>query len=255
MFKKLPKPAIFAHRGASFYAPENTLPAFELALEQNSDGIELDAKLSADDQVVIIHDQTLDRTTNGVGKVGDFSLKDLKELDAGVKFSPIYKGTPIPTLAEALGAIGRKCLTNIELSNYTSPFDRLPEKVAGILTEHSLEDHVIISSFNPLALIKFHRFLPVVPLGLLAMPGFPGWWARSVLGRWIPHQALHPEVRDTHESLIRKCHRHGIRVHPYTINSKRIMAQLFLFGVDGIFTDDPPLAQKVLKASINTIIK
>src|SRR3990170_393671 len=106
MFNQLPRPVIFAHRGASAYAPENTLAAFSLAVRQKSDGIELDAKLSADGHVVVIHDQTVDRTTSSRGRVADLTLADLREMDAGSHFDVEYKGERIPTLEEVFEAIG-----------------------------------------------------------------------------------------------------------------------------------------------------
>ena len=107
MYQLLPRPTIFAHRGASIYAPENTIAAFELAVEQQADGIELDAKLCADGQIVVFHDQTVDRTSDGSGKVLDLSLAALKELDAGSWFGENFAGQAIPTLEEVFEAVGR----------------------------------------------------------------------------------------------------------------------------------------------------
>src|SRR3972149_8380299 len=106
MFERFPDPILFAHRGASAHAPENTLPAFELALDQGADGVELDAKLSADGQVVVIHDRTVDRTTDGHGRVSDLSLAVLRSLDAGGSYSDQYRGVKIPTLEEVFETIG-----------------------------------------------------------------------------------------------------------------------------------------------------
>lgn len=250
MYNQLPKPTIFAHRGASAYAPENTIMSFELAVRQKADAIELDAKLSGDGHVVVIHDHTLDRTTNGEGKVSDFSVAALKELDAGGKYDISYMGERIPTLDEVFEAVGKLIYMNVELTNYASPWDLLPEKVAEIVKHHNLEDRIIFSSFNPIALRRIHNLFPKVPLGLLAMPGLSGAWARSFLGRWVPYQALHPEVSDTQKKLVQTCHLRGYRVHTYTVNHPEIMFRLFQLRVDGIFTDDPPLARQVLN-SIN----
>ena len=88
--------------------------------------------------------------------------------------------------------------------------------------------------------------MPEVPIGLLAMPGLSGAWARSFLGRWVPYKALHPAIRDTKVSLIKSCHKHSNRVYTYTVNHTDLMLRLFEYGVDGIFTDDPPLAKRAL---------
>ena len=125
MFSQLPKATIFAHRGASVYAPENTLAAFEAAVQQHADAIELDAKLTADRQVVVIHDQTVDRTTNGSGEVQKMSLEAIRELDAGSFFDVQFKGEKIPLLSEVFEAVGKRIFINIELTNYASLIDEL----------------------------------------------------------------------------------------------------------------------------------
>ena len=176
---QLSKPAIFAHRGSSAHAPENTLAAFELAIRHGADAIELDAKLSADGHVVVIHDQTVDRTTDGTGKVRELTLAQLSELDAGSYFDIAFRREPIPTLEQVFQAVGYGILINVELTNYASPTDPLPEKVAGLVRKFGLEKRVLFSSFNPLALVRIRRILPEVPVGLLALPGLDGAWARS----------------------------------------------------------------------------
>ena len=247
LYASLPRPTIFAHRGACAHAPENTLAAFHLALRQKSDAIELDAKLSADGHIVIIHDQTVDRTTNGEGEVRCLSLEELKTLDAGQVYDQAFRGEKIPTLDEVFEEIGTQTFLNIELTNYASPTDSLPEKVAERIRDFSLDDRVLISSFNPIALRRFHQRAPHIPLGLLAWAGIAGAWARSPLGRWVPYQALHPATQDTNKRLIARKQRQGFRVHVYTVNHPDKMDQLFQWGVDGIFTDDPALARRTLE--------
>jgi glycerophosphoryl diester phosphodiesterase len=243
--QQLPQPTIFAHRGASAYAPENTLAAFKLAVEQKAPAIELDAKLSADGQIVVIHDQTVNRTTQGSGKVGKMSLAALRELDAGIRFNPDFKGEKIPTLEEVFETVGKQVYINIELTNYTSTFDDLPEKAADMVKRFGLTSSVIFSSFNPIALLRAKRVVPETPIGLLALPGISGAWARSNLGNFIHYQALHPELSDATENLVQRIHRRLCRVHVYTINRVEDMRRLFAIKVDGIFTDDPLIALKV----------
>jgi glycerophosphoryl diester phosphodiesterase len=243
MFSDLPKPTIFAHRGSSAYAPENTLAAFELAVRQDADAIEFDVKLSADGHAVVIHDQTVDRTTDGHGKVSELQLEDLKSLDAGSKFDVAFAEEKIPTLEEVFESVLGKIFINIELTNYASPWDDLPQKVAQIVSAFTAEEQVLFSSFNPIALRRIHKLIPAAPLGLLAFPGFAGAWARSRLGRWVPYQALHTEAADVTTDLIQKQHHHGWKVNTYTVNHAEEMLNLFQMEIDGIFTDDPPLAQ------------
>ena len=244
MIVDLPQPILFAHRGASAYAPENTISAFEIAINQGADAIELDVKLSADGEVVVIHDNKVDRTTDGSGKVSSLELASLKGLDAGYFFDESFIGEEIPTLNEVFESIGSRIFINIELTNYSTPLDRLPEKTAEIVNHHGLTESILFSSFNPLALQKSHKLLSKVPIGLLTTPGLIGGWAYSFLGRFIAHNALHPEFSNTNQHLIEKCHQRGIRVHPYTVNSFERMVGLFQMDVDGIFTDDIPLAQQ-----------
>lgn len=251
MFNMISNPVIFAHRGASNYAPENTLAAFDLAYRQGAKAIELDAKLSADGKVVVIHDQTVDRTTEGSGKVKEMRLAQLKELDAGSHFDVSFKGEQIPTLDEVLAAFGDLLFINVELTNYASLLDPLPEKVAGLVTRHKLSQRVMFSSFNPIALLRIRRLMPETPIGLLALPGKSGGWARSWLGRTISYQALHPAFRDVTSALVESCHQRGQRVFVWTVNQVEEMRSLLDLKVDGIFTDDPVLAQQVFSSVKN----
>ncbi len=246
MFEKLPTPTIFAHRGSSAHAPENTLAAFELAIRQNADAIELDAKLTADGEVVVFHDPTLDRTTDGSGWVSDHTLAELKELDAGCSFDVNFCGERIPTLAEVFEHVGQDTFINIELTNYRALRNTLPEKVASLIKYHHLQDRVFFSSFNPIALMRAFKMLPQIPSGLLALSGFAGAWARSALGRRVPYRALHPALSDVTPRLIHQQHQRGNRVHVYTVNHPDDINRMFDWQIDGIFTDDPLLARRIL---------
>lgn len=248
MFSYLPKPSIFAHRGSKVHAPENTLAAFELAITHKADAIELDVKLSADGHVVVMHDSTVDRTTDGTGQVRKLPLAALKELDAGSYFDIAFRGEPIPTLEEVLEALGRRIPINIELTNYASPGDSLPGIVAELVTRHGLERQVMFSSFNPLALLRARRYLSKVPIGLLGLDGVAGAWTRTRLAGLVPHEALHPWVGDVDEALVNWTHSRGRRLHVYTVNDPEQMRDLYAWGADGIFTDDPLLARETLAA-------
>ncbi len=242
----LHRPTIFAHRGASAYAPENTLSAFKLAIEQQADAIELDAQLTCDGQVVVMHDSSVDRTTNGIGRVNRFTLAELQRMDAGSRFNDTFEGEKVPSLAQVFEGLGDQVFIDVEVKNYASPLDDLPIQVVGLVRQYGLEQSVLFSSFNPLALLRIHRTLPKAPLGLLTIRGRKGALLRSALGRLIPHQALHPAWMNTTPALVRNNHRHGYRVHPYTVNDPDTMRALFTIGVDGIFTNDPLLAHKVI---------
>jgi len=245
-YRNLKRPVIFAHRGSSAYAPENTLAAFRLAIQQNAAAIELDAKLCADGQVVVIHDDSVDRTTDGTGLISSLSLAELKKRDAGIKFSPAFKGEKIPSLAEVFDAVGNRIFINIELKNYTSPTDDLPDRVVSLVKEYGVESSVMLSSFNILTLIRAKYLLSGISLGVIAIAGDAQEILLSKVIRLGPRTALHPSSVDVSPELIQSAHRIRCRIHAYTANSVNVMQQLFSAGVDGIFTYDPPLAYKVL---------
>lgn len=253
-FPSLPKPAIIAHRGASAYAPENTLASFKQALHQGADAIELDVKLSADKNVVVMHDSTVDRTTPEKGRVRDFIIADLHRMDAGSHFDIAFKGEPVPTLEEVLKAVGLITILNIELTNYATPFDELPEKVAELVRQYKLIQRVFFSSFNIIALIRIRQTLPDVPVGLLTPAGMKGALMRSLPRSIIDYQSLHPELKDATPELIRRTQQQGRKVFVYTVNAEQDIKMLFENGVDGIFTDDPLLAKKVLGKTRKTIV-
>ena len=242
MLTSLPQPIIFAHRGASAHAPENTLAAFELALTQGADGIELDVKLSADGHVVVIHDATVDRTTGGRGRVKELSLADLRTLNAGSFFSSSFSVEKIPTLEEVFEALGKKLFINVELTNYNTPRDHLVESVCILVKKFNLQKSVMFSSFYVSNLSKAHSYLPEVPCGLLAYPNLLGAWARSFGFAFGKYVALHPYLSDVTPQQVQRVHRLKGRVHVWTVNAEADMRRLFGWNVDAIFTDDPQLA-------------
>lgn len=245
MLESLPRPVIFAHRGASAHAPENTLAAFEMALTQQADAIELDVKLSSDGYVVVHHDPTIDRTTDGKGRLKDKTLAELKTLDAGNFFSEKFKGEKIPTLEEVFEAVGKRTFINIELTNYKTPHDQLVETVCMLVKKHKMQKNILFSSFLASNLSKARSYLPEVPRGLLALNGFLGSWARSFGFVFGKYQALHPFLKDMTQQEALRVHRLNRRVHVWTVNDEGEMRRLFGWGVDGIFTDDPQLAVRV----------
>ncbi len=243
MLSQLPSPFYFAHRGASAHAPENTLAAFELALKQGAPAIEFDVKLTSDRYVIIHHDQTLDRTTDGSGPVTKQPLSALRELDAGSSFSPDFRGEKIPTLDEVFETVGKKLFINVELTNYATPFDGLVDEVAKQVRKHALEEWVMFSSFFPTNLARARQLLPSVPRGQLVLPGGSGWWQR-LAGNFMSLQAEHLWKEDVTAETVTRAHQKGRRVHVWTVNAPAEMKTLRSLGVDAIFTDDPLLANE-----------
>jgi len=244
MLNTFSHPIIFAHRGASAHAPENTLAAFEMAIAQGADGIELDVKLSADGQVVVIHDPIVDRTTGAHGRVKDMTLDELRALDAGSFFADAFKSEKIPTLEEVFESVGQRTYINVELTNYTTSNDHLVESVCMLVKRFNLQKRVLFSSFIASNLSKSRSYLPDVPTGLLALGGILGAWHRSFVFAFSKNDALHPNLKDATQQQIYFVHRLKRRVHVWTVNEEQDMRRLFKWGVDAIFTDDPQLAVK-----------
>lgn len=229
-------PKIIAHRGASAHAPENTIAAFRLALEEGADGIELDVMLSKDGHLVVIHDDAVDRTTDGKGFVRDMTLDELKSLDAG-------EGQSIPTLEEVFEEFGGRFIINVELKNYSSIFDGLPIEAAKMVKKHQLGESVIVSSFNPFNLPRFHKRMPEVDLGLLTQPNAAKKW----VWRLFKYDALHPHFSDVDQVLVASLHRRNRKVNVWTVDDPSEIKRLAALKVDSIITNDPKAARKVLE--------
>lgn len=245
------RPLIFAHRGASAYAPENTLAAFLQAVEQKADLIELDSKLSADQRVVVIHDPTVDRTTNGTGHVSAMTYQQLKALNASFQWEELFPNQHVPLLEEVIEACSGKIRFNIELTNFRSPFDLLADRVVDIIRHYQLQDQVLISSFHPIPLRRFHALLPEVPLGFLARQGIQGFLSRGWLGRaLLAYDSLHPEKSDITPQLINRARKYGHQIYSFTVNDPGEMHELIRLGVDGLITDDPVAARRVIDMSL-----
>ncbi len=233
---------IIAHRGYSAAYPENTLLAFRKAYEVGATGIELDARLTADNVVIVMHDSSVDRTTNGSGEVAALTYAEIKKLDAGIRKGIAFENEPVPTLEAVLRELGGKLKINVELVNYESKGqDKLVDSVIEMIVDLDLKDSVFLSSFRFQNLVRAKDLLPEIHCGLLALPGFKGWSARNILNHSINVDALHPNLRDVSEKLVRLEHLSRRQVRVWTVNESYDMLQMQRLGVDGIFTDDPLL--------------
>lgn len=247
MFENFTKPIIFAHRGSCAHAPENTLSSFKLAVEQGADFIELDAKLTADGHVVVIHDQTTNRTTGVNGTVIGMKLSELKSLDAGSFFSNEYAGEKIPTLDEVFEEVGKKIFVNVELTNYSSPKDALVAEVANIVKRHQMQERVLFSSFLMANLRKAKVLVPEAPVAILCLAGLSGWPYRAGIGFSGSPEVIHPNLADITETYVKREHNRNRRVHVWTVNTEQDLKNMFQRGVDGVFSDDPVKARKVME--------
>jgi glycerophosphoryl diester phosphodiesterase len=246
MWTELPSPIVIAHRGDKVHAPENTLSAFKLAAEKGADAVEFDVKSTADGQVIVLHDQTVDRTTNGTGNVAQLPLAALRDLEAGAWFSERFRGEKIPTLDEVFETVGKRIFMNVELTNYSTPNDALVPKVVELVKKHGLESRVLFSSFLARNLRKARLLLPEVPRGLLTLSGLLGFWGRA-FGWRGDYAALNPYLTDVSVGLVYRVHAAGKRLNVWTVNAEADLKRMVGLGVDGIITDDPALALRLLR--------
>ena len=238
---------VVAHRGFSGAAPENTLAAFRKAIEAGSDMIELDVHLSKDGKIVVIHDETLERTTNGQGKVVDHTLQEIKMLDAGSWFNPQFSGEKIPTLGEVLAIAQGKVPVNIEIKNPTHgkySITELAEKALQEVKMAEMMNQVIFSSFNPVSLEWIRKKEPGARVAFLyhrpwnALPEVTGGREFQVLN-----------LRNIHltREKVDKIRKEGFTLNVYTVNSEEELEQFIRWGVDGIITNYPDRLIRILK--------
>lgn len=235
---------IFAHRGAAGTYPENTMISFEAAEAFGADGIELDVQLTKDGKVVVIHDETVNRTTNGKGAVRNYLYEDLCKLDASYKFSEKVGFCKIPLLEEVLEWLGKtQLLLNIELKNDKIPYRGLEEEVITLVRKFSLEDRVIFSSFNHYSMKRCHMMAPDIQTAILYREGLHSPWAYAK--RWVLLQCIRIIVifQDAIAELTMES---GVEVRPYTINEETLMRKYFDMNISAIITDYPETARTLL---------
>jgi len=238
------KAIVIAHRGASGYAPENTIAAFNKALDMKADGIEIDVHLSKDGYVVVSHDEKLGRTSNGSGFIKDFTLEELKKLDFGSWFSSEYANERIPTLEEVLCLLRDKdILLNIEVKNNTIIYEGIEKAVVDLVRKYEMAEKIIISSFNHYCLKEVKRLAPELKIGLLYSERLykPGDYAKAVGA-----EAIHPYYLSINSDSINNCKKNGILINAWTINNPDQMKEAVLSGIDGIITNYPDIAKDVI---------
>lgn len=231
------RPLVLGHRGARLEAPENTLPALRRALELGADGVELDARLSADGEAIVFHDDRLERTTNGRGYVAQMTLAELRQLDAGSRFGPAFAGTRICTLAEALELLRPARLVNVELKG--PPEDAGLERcVLEVVHRAGMGERVVFSSFDPEHLRRLRAVDGSATLAWLY--NWP-WQTEQAfrLAEEVGLWGLHPAGRAVRAGLIRRAHRHGLRVLAWTVNAAVAARRMARWGIDGLITDRP----------------
>lgn len=240
---------IFAHRGSSGTRPENTMAAYMEAARVGADGLELDAQLSKDGELVVLHDERVDRTTDGSGWVKDFTLQELKQLSAGSWFSGSFRDARIPTISEVLDwAQGNNLKLNIELKTGRVKYPDLEKKVIALVREYGVGDRVILSSFYHYSLKKVQWLDPDMETAILYMEGlFEPWRYARQLGA----SSLHCYWPAATSEIITGAMQAGIAVRPFTVNKEANMKSLINAGCSGIFTDWPEKALKIRAQQIS----
>ncbi|MRH41120.1 glycerophosphodiester phosphodiesterase [Aquibacillus halophilus] len=235
---------IFAHRGASGKAPENTMAAFKLAVDHGADGIELDVQMSNDGHLVVIHDETIDRTTDGTGWVCELSLEQLRSVRAGHR-SKIYKREKIPLLSEVLELLQpTKMELNIELKNNLIPYEGLEEKLINLISKYGMEKRTVISSFNHNSIAKLSIICPEIEKAILYEMGiFEPWEYAKKVGA----QSIHPHFHNSSRSIVDRMHKEGMSVRPWTVNTDTEFMEMLEMDVDAVITNYPLKMKRILE--------
>lgn len=238
------KTLVWAHRGASAYAPENTLAAFQQAIDLKADGIELDVQKTRDGKLVVIHDETVDRVSRASGWIKDFTYEKLKKINVNQHF-PQFGNQYIPTLEEVYELIRPTKLTvNVELKTGVVFYPEMEEQVLELTEQMGMQERVIYSSFNHYSIRKIHRLKPDAVTGMLYQDGIIG--VAEYASKKVQADALHPAIYNVqYPDFFEECRRHGLRVHVWTVNEEQHMRILCENEADAMITNDPKLGRAV----------
>jgi len=236
-FLRADRPVIWAHRGSSREAPENTLAAFALAAQQGADGVELDVQLAGTGEVVVLHDESLGRTTGFAGLLRETSWTKLRTLDAGSRKSARWAGERVPLLAQVLGETPQTLLVNIELKCERADDRGLTASVVKVVREARAQHRVLLSSFNPLCLWRARALAPQLPRALL-FEGEMSWPLRQALLAPLG-QALHPEASLITAQRAAHWRARGYTLAAWTVDDPAVATLLWARGVSGLITNDP----------------
>ncbi len=232
-------PRITAHRGASGLAPENTLIAMVRAFEEGAGRAELDVQITADGEVVLMHDDTLTRTTGAGGEVADRTLEELRELEAGAWFGDAYAGEPVPTLRRILRWARGRLELNVEIK-VPRPTPGIAARVIEVIRSERAGARCFITSFDRATVEEVKRLAPELRTGFIFGQDYP---VDILAGGW--------EILSCHESVVdsgfvQRAHAAGKAVHVWTVNDPERMRALLRLGVDSIITNRPDLLRQVL---------
>lgn len=235
---------IIGHRGSSGSAPENTSAAMNLAIKHGCQGIETDLQLTKDGEVVVFHDWSVERTTNGIGNIKDLTLEELLKLDAGSWFSKEFKNEKILTLESLLNIVPENILLNLEIKSKSLDNRGIEEKIVMILEKNKRIDNIVISSFNHKCLERVEKLNSEIKLGLL----FEAYFVNPIetlKSNKLNIYSLHPSYYYIDSDFIEKSHNNNLKVYSWTVNDIKSAEQLRDLGIDGIITNFPQLLKEI----------
>ncbi|ANX11149.1 glycerophosphodiester phosphodiesterase [Fictibacillus arsenicus] len=245
-----------AHRGASGYAPEHTLMSYKMGEQMHGDYIEVDLQMTKDGELIAMHDETLDRTTNGTGQVKDYTLEEIKELDAGSWFNEKYpekakteyEGLKVPTLEEVFQTFGKNANYYIETKS-PEVYPGMEEKLAEMVDEYGInKDTLLVQSFSSASLLKMNEIDPSMKLVQLMWYTSPAAISDAEVEAIKQYAVgIGPNSAMIDKAYVQKTVQNGLEIHPYTVNEKEEMQKLIEWGVTGIFTNFPDLLNEVKK--------
>jgi glycerophosphoryl diester phosphodiesterase len=239
---------VIAHRGASAYFPENTLPSFEGAIAMGADMVELDVQLTSDKEVVVFHDEKISRCTDGRGKIADHMLAQLKKLDAGSWYDKKFQNTRILTLAEALSVCKNKIAANIEIKTEAVSkmfFGGIEEMSLKIVEKSGMNGHVVFSSFDPRAIMHLKQIDNNVTVAVLFEKKHYGSKLPSDIIESVGADAFNCSSSEFNQKWLANINLNNIPVNIYTVNDTKNMRRFINMGVSGIFTNKPDILKKV----------
>ena len=229
---------VYAHRGYSGRYPENTMLAFREAAKTGCYGIELDVQLTKDGQLVVIHDETIDRTTDGTGFVRDYTLEELRRFNAAARWNGQFGFEPIPTFEEYCEWVaGTDLVTNIEIKTGVFFYEAIEEKTLAMVRKFGLTEKVLFSSFNHSSITILRKLAPEIPCGALVEHdglGNPGYYCEK-----MDYQAFHPGWKCFPKEDMESCREHHIDFNVWTVNDMDILQRLVEWGAAGVISNYP----------------
>jgi glycerophosphoryl diester phosphodiesterase len=243
---KFEKPLIMGHRGFQTHYPENTMVSFLAAVEAGAQFVELDVTLTSDHQVAVIHDDTVGRTTNGIGPVNNFNLKELQKLDAGSWFHPRFAGERIPALIDVLMQVTRKAYINLEIKSHDHKSRQLlgeiEQAVVALIDKTKTHERVLISSFDPVMLKNVQRLNTSLQVAFISK--FFHSKETLSLCKKLDVFSYHPNLAYLSAEQVNMMHKADIHVFPYNINDEKDVYRGFALGADGLIAKNPRLARQ-----------